>query len=80
MKILVMELLPFSFKDSTLQFTFQHVKLPLFHYHYDRFDSPEDDIFGQWSFNFTTNFHGKIGSLFIQMEGVPVEFKRKTDE
>jgi hypothetical protein len=27
---------------------------PMTHYHYDRFDTPDDERFGKWSVNFST--------------------------
>ena len=39
-------------KDNALQFEFHKIKLPLAHFHYDRFDSPNDEEEGKWSVNF----------------------------
>ena len=42
-------------KDGQLQLDFHNIRLPLGHFHYDRFDTPDDEIDGKWSVNFLTN-------------------------
>jgi CubicO group peptidase (beta-lactamase class C family) len=44
--------LEISFKNDNLGFTFNNITMPLYHYHYDRFVSPDDEIDGKWSFTF----------------------------
>jgi hypothetical protein len=65
--------------DSTLQFDFHNMKLPLKHYHYDRFDTPNDEQWGLWSLNFTTNPQGDIDGLNSSLDESQVTFTRKAD-
>lgn len=65
--------------DTALQFEFHKIKLPLKHYHYDRFDSPNDEEYGLWTLNFTTSPQGSIESLYSSMDENQVVFTRKVD-
>lgn len=65
--------------DTTLQFDFHNMKLPLKHYHYDRFDTPNDEQWGLWSLNFTTNPQGAIDGLYSSIDESQVTFTRKAD-
>jgi hypothetical protein len=47
--------LKIGMKSNQLQFDFHKIVLPLSHFHYDRFDSPDDEENGKWSINFATN-------------------------
>ena len=65
-------------KDS-LQFDFHNIVLPLAHYHYDRFDSPNDEEYGLWSLNFMTNPAGEVSSLVVSVDEGQVTFTRRAD-
>lgn len=65
--------------DSTLQFDFHNMKLPLKHYHYDRFDTPNDEQWGLWSLNFTTNPQGDIDGFNSSLDESQVKFTRAAD-
>jgi len=39
-------------KDNQLQFDFHKMRLPMTRFHYDRFDTPDDEEEGKWSVNF----------------------------
>lgn len=65
--------------DTILQFDFHNMKLPLKHYHYDRFDTPDDEQWGLWSLNFTTNPQGAIDGLYSSMDQSQATFTRKVD-
>jgi hypothetical protein len=43
---------------AQLQFAFHKLEFPLTHFHYDRFDTPDDERHGKWSVNFLTNHKG----------------------
>jgi CubicO group peptidase (beta-lactamase class C family) len=65
-------------KDS-LQFDFHNIVLPLSHYHYDRFDTPNDEEYGLWSLNFMTNPAGEVSSLVVSVDEGQVTFTRRAD-
>ena len=65
-------------KDS-LQFDFHDIVLPLTHYHYDRFDTPNDEEYGLWSLNFITSPSGEISGLVVSLDEGQVTFTRRVD-
>jgi hypothetical protein len=65
--------------DTALQFDFHNMKLPLKHYHYDRFDTPNDEQWGLWTLNFTTNPQGAIDGLYSSVDESQATFKRIAD-
>jgi hypothetical protein len=65
--------------DTALQLDFHNIKLPLKHFHYDRFDSPNDEQYGLWSLNFTTNPQGSINGLYTSLDESETTFTRKAD-
>jgi len=65
--------------DTALMFDFHNMKLPLKHYHYDRFDTPNDEQWGLWTLNFTTNPQGSIDALYSSLDENQTTFTRKTD-
>jgi len=64
-------------KDNALQFEFHKIRLPLAHFHYDRFDSPNDEEDGKWSVNFSTNPQGDIDKATMSLDEAEVTFVRK---
>jgi CubicO group peptidase (beta-lactamase class C family) len=68
-----------SMKDEQLQFDFHQIVLPLDHYHYDRFDTPNDEIEGKWSVNYLTNPQGDIDKIIMSVDEGEVTFSRKVD-
>lgn len=68
-----------SMKDEQLQFDFHKMVLPLSHYHYDRFDTPDDEIDGKWSVNFLTNPQGDLDKIVMSVDEGEVTFTRKAD-
>ena len=64
-------------KDDGLLFDFHKIKLPLAHFHYDRFDTPDDEQDGQWSLNFGTNPQGEIDRALISLDEAEVAFHRR---
>jgi CubicO group peptidase (beta-lactamase class C family) len=67
-------------KDSAMQFTLHKIVLPLSHFHYDRFDTPNDEENGMYSLNFNTNPQGDIDQLVISLDENEATFIRKPDE
>ena len=69
--------------NEQLQFTFHEAVLPLMHFHFDRFDTPNDEIHGQWSVNFITNPLGDIDRAVMsldQAEAVFIRLPKKMDD
>jgi len=64
-------------KDDQLQFGFHEFQFPLSHFHYDRFDTPNDEQYGRFSVNFRTNPEGDIDSLVTSLDEAEVVFTRK---
>jgi CubicO group peptidase (beta-lactamase class C family) len=63
-------------KENQLQFDFHKIKLPLNHFHYDRFDTPNDEEDGQWSVNFRTNPQGDIEQAAMSLDEAEAVFTR----
>lgn len=66
-----------SYIDDALRFKFNHVDLPLYHYHYDRFMTPDDLFMGRWSLLFSTNARGVVNELRLNLDGAEVVFVRR---
>lgn len=66
-------------KDNELQFDFHKVKLPMTHFHYDRFDTPDDEQNGKWSVNFRTNPQGDISEAVMSLDEAEAVFVRKPE-
>jgi len=71
--------LTISLKKKLLQFDFHKIILPLNHYHYDRFDTPDDENEGKWSVNYLTNPQGDIDKIVMSVDEGEVVFTRKPD-
>ena len=63
--------------DTSLMFDFHKIKLPLSHFHYDRFDTPDDEQDGKWSVNFLTNPQGEIDKAELSLDEAAVTFSRR---
>jgi hypothetical protein len=66
-------------KGQELEFDFHHIVLPLEHYHYDRFDTPDDQVYGKYSVNFSTNPKGDIHSAVVSLDESEVSFVKMPD-
>jgi CubicO group peptidase (beta-lactamase class C family) len=66
-------------QGGELKFTFNNTTLPLRHYHYDRFVSPDDEISGTWSLLFSTDAQGSIEIVKVSLDEKEVSFVRKAD-
>jgi hypothetical protein len=47
------------------------------HFHYDRFDTPDDEQYGRFSVNFRTDPQGDIHEAVISLDEAEVVFTRK---
>ena len=72
-------LIEISIQDDALQFNFGKIQLPLSHFHYDRFDTPDDERLGKWSLNFLTNFQGDIDKVTMSLDEAEVTFTRQAE-
>jgi CubicO group peptidase (beta-lactamase class C family) len=72
-------ILKIGLKDNQLQFNFHEFQFPMSHFHYDRFDTPDDEQYGKFSVNFQTNPQGDIGTAVISLDQAEVAFTRKPE-
>jgi CubicO group peptidase (beta-lactamase class C family) len=73
-------LLRISNQGGQLQFDFHKTKLPLTHFHYDRFDTPDDELEGKSSVNFQTNPQGDIDKAVMSLDEGEAVFVRKATQ
>jgi Domain of unknown function (DUF3471) len=66
-------------KGDGLEFDYHTIKLPLEHYHYDRFDTPDDERYGTWSMNFLTNPQGDVDRAVMSVDEGEVTFVRRPE-
>lgn len=71
--------LKISKKNDHLHFNFHKLSFPLAHFHYDRFDTPDDEEDGKWSVNFRTNPQGDVDEALMSLDESAVVFTRKPD-
>lgn len=64
-------------RGDGLRFGFHKIDLPLAHFHYDRFDTPNDEQDGQWSVNFATSPQGEIDRASISLDEAEATFVRR---
>ena len=69
--------LKIGMKDQQLQFDFHKIQLPLNRFHYDRFDTPDDEIYGKWSVNFVTNPQGDVATATMSLDEAEASFTRR---
>jgi CubicO group peptidase (beta-lactamase class C family) len=63
--------------DKGLGFEFHGIKMPLGHFHYDRFDTPDDEEDGKFSLNFRTSPLGEVDAVEISLDEAAVSFTRR---
>jgi CubicO group peptidase (beta-lactamase class C family) len=63
--------------DTSLMFDFHKNKMPLSHFHYDRFDTPDDEEEGKYSVNFLTNPQGEIDRAEMSLDEAAIAFTRR---
>jgi len=66
-------------KDNQLRFDFHKMRFPMTRFHYDRFDTPNDEQDGVWSVNFRTNPQGDIDQAVMSLDEAEAVFVRKPD-
>jgi hypothetical protein len=66
-------------KGDQLQFGFHDFHFPMSHFHYDRFDTPDDEQYGKFSVNFRTNPQGDIENAVMSLDEAEVVFTRKPE-
>jgi hypothetical protein len=72
-------LMKISVSDNQLHFDFHKMKFPMMHYHYDRFDTPDDERDGKWSVNFRTNPQGDVDEAVMSLDEAEAVFTRKPE-
>jgi CubicO group peptidase (beta-lactamase class C family) len=70
-------LLKIGLKDNKLQFDFHKIHFGMSHFHYDRFDTPDDEEDGLWSVNFATNPQGDIDKATMSLDENEAVFTRR---
>jgi CubicO group peptidase (beta-lactamase class C family) len=71
--------LKIGLKDGQLQFDFRKLQFQMTHFHYDRFDTPDDERFGKWSVSFGTNPQGEIETASMSLDEAAVVFTRRPE-
>jgi CubicO group peptidase (beta-lactamase class C family) len=66
-------------KDNQLHFDFHKVKMPMMRFHYDRFDTPDDEENGKYSVNFRTNPQGDIDQAVMSLDEGEATFTRRPE-
>ena len=66
-----------AMKDNNLQFNFGKIEIPLSHFHYDRFDTPDDERLGKWSVNFLINPQGDVDRVTMSLDEKEAIFTRQ---
>lgn len=70
-------ILKIGLKDNRLQFDFHKIHFAMTHFHYDRFDTPDDEQDGKWSVNFATNPQGDIDKATMSLDENEAVFVRR---
>jgi CubicO group peptidase (beta-lactamase class C family) len=70
-------ILKIGLKDNALQFEFHKIRFGMTHFHYDRFDTPDDEEDGKWSVNFATNPQGEVDTATMSLDEAEASFKRR---
>jgi CubicO group peptidase (beta-lactamase class C family) len=60
-----------------LLFDFHQIRLPLSHFHYERFDTPDDEQDGMWSVSFSTSPLGEVDKVLLSLDEAEVSFTRR---
>ena len=70
-------ILKVEMRDGGLHMDFHKIRLPLSHFHYERFETPDDETFGRTAINFQTNPQGDIDKAVVSLDEAEVVFTRK---
>ena len=63
--------------DTGITFDMHGIKMPLTHFHYDRFDTPDDEEDGKASVNFLTSPQGEIDRAEMSLDEAAIVFNRR---
>jgi CubicO group peptidase (beta-lactamase class C family) len=63
--------------EGGLRFSFHKIRLPLSHFHYERFDTPDDEQEGKWSVNFVTSPQGEVDRAVMSLDEAEATFTRR---
>jgi CubicO group peptidase (beta-lactamase class C family) len=66
-------------KDNQLQFDFHKMRMPMTQFHYDRFDTPDEERDGKFSVNFRTNPQGDVDQAVMSLDEAEAVFTRKPE-
>jgi CubicO group peptidase (beta-lactamase class C family) len=66
-------------KDNQLQFDFHKMRMPMTQFHYDRFDTLDDERDGKFSVNFRTNPQGDVDQAVMSLDEAEAVFTRKPE-
>ena len=69
--------LKIELKDAALAMDFHKIRLPLAHFHYNRFETPNDETYGRTAINFQTNPQGDVDKAVVSLDEAEVTFVRK---
>jgi len=69
--------LTISRAGDALTFDFHKIRMPLTHFHYDRFDTADDEEDGKWSVNFLTNPQGEVDRAEMSLDEAAIVFTRR---
>jgi len=71
--------LKIGLKEGQLQYDFHKMKFPMTHFHYDRFDTPDDEHYGKASVNFQTSPQGDVDKATMSLDEAEVFFTRRAE-
>jgi hypothetical protein len=72
--------LKISEKDNQLWFDFHKIRTAMSHFHYDRFDTPDDEQNGKFSVSFRTNPQGDIDQAVMSLDEAEAVFTRRPEQ
>jgi CubicO group peptidase (beta-lactamase class C family) len=72
-------ILKIGLTGDQLQFAFHAFQFPMSHFHYDRFDTPDEEQYGKFSVNFRTNPQGDVDAAVMSLDEADVVFNRKPE-
>jgi CubicO group peptidase (beta-lactamase class C family) len=73
-------ILNIGIEGQALEFDFHNIVLPMEHFHYERFDTPDDQIYGKFSVNFSVNPKGDVHTAMVSLDESEVSFIKMADE
>lgn len=68
-----------ALKDTQMIFNLHNIHLLMHHFHYDRFDTKNDQEDGLYSLNYQTNPQGDIDRFVVSLDEGEVVFTKKVD-